>query len=1055
MCGIVGYIGKEDALPILLRGLRKLEYRGYDSAGIAILHDGKIGRVRSVGKIDNLIEKTKAADLPGVLGIGHCLHPGTVVQLSDGRTACIEDIVSGDEVVNIDTNSGICSRGQVRTFCHASPETLYSVRTPLSNFVATGEHTTLVYSDGKFSEKRVRDLKPGDLLPFPKMFSIKNPAPLSFHSVSVKRYYRLKTRGLAFLRERIRAVSREVVLQGSGLTGSYLDHIVSNDRNFREDALQNLYSSFGYSFEEARGLHLDPVNTIHGKFIRLPEESNPRVMQIFGYFIGDGYAGERCLRFKDMDRGTLSLYKDLIEEEFGVSGRIGEMGDTSAGLLECNSLYLCAWLKKNVVNNEEAFVASLGNLPDDQIAAFIRGLFDAEGYVAQGSRQLGIGMNDEFLIRSLHLWFLRFGIVSSFRIEQPSPKNNKPNVSFRLLVSNRESLERFRDSIGFGSEKKMGSLHFLIESVGSKRFSFREFFEYPSLVFSRVLDVSPRPSDTDVVYDLEVSNHANFLANGICTHNSRWATHGGVTEENAHPHIAHAGKLALVHNGIIENYRELKAQLSQSVKLQSETDSEILAHLIAEKYEGNLKEAVRQALRHVRGTYGLACIHADHPDTIVLARMGSPLAVGSADGNFYVASDATPILPYTNKIIYLDDGEIAEIKGGELRVSNLRDEVVEKSAEEIEWNEAEAEKGGYPHFMLKEIFDQPQVFLDAIRGRFDEYEGTARLGGLQMTEEEMHSIRRVMFLACGTAYHAGLIGKYAFERLAQIPTEVDVSSEFRYRDPVLDEHTLVFVISQSGETLDTLAAMREAKRKGAKVRGIINVVGSTIAREAKAGTYIHAGPELAVPSTKAYTNMVAVILLYALQFGRLKHTTPATGKRLIESLLKIPKQMEVILKQSDMIRGIAEAYKGYSDFLFLGRGVNFPVALEGSLKLKEITYIHSEASPAGEMKHGMNALLGPDLPVVAIATRNQLYEKMISNVEEVRARGSKVILIATEGDGDVRRLADHVIFVPKTMELLEPLLNTIPLQLFAYHMAVILGRDVDRPRNLAKSVTVE
>ncbi|MEK7076821.1 MAG: glutamine--fructose-6-phosphate transaminase (isomerizing), partial [Patescibacteria group bacterium] len=373
---------------------------------------------------------------------------------------------------------------------------------------------------------------------------------------------------------------------------------------------------------------------------------------------------------------------------------------------------------------------------------------------------------------------------------------------------------------------------------------------------------------------------------------TRWATHGGVTEENAHPHIAHAGKLSLVHNGIIENYRELKARLSQGVKLESETDSEVLTHLIAEKYQGDLKEALRQALRYVRGTYGLALIHADHPKTLLLARMGSPLAVGTSDGNFYVASDATPILAYTNKIIYLDDGEIAEIRDNELHVSNLRDEVIEKSVEEIEWNEAEAEKGGYPHFMLKEIFDQPQVFLDAIRGRVDEYEGAARLGGLQMTEEDMHSIRRVLFLGCGTAYHAGLIGKYAFERLAGLSTEVDVSSEFRYRDSVIDEHTLVFVISQSGETADTLAALREAKRKGAKARGIINVVGSTIAREAKAGTYIHAGPELAVASTKAYTNMVAVILLYALQFGRLKHTTPATGKRLIEAFLKIPKQME-------------------------------------------------------------------------------------------------------------------------------------------------------------------
>ena len=547
----------------------------------------------------------------------------------------------------------------------------------------------------------------------------------------------------------------------------------------------------------------------------------------------------------------------------------------------------------------------------------------------------------------------------------------------------------------------------------------------------------------------------NFSATTGIAH-TRWATHGGVTEDNAHPHTALNGKLVLVHNGIVENYRELKEELQKDgILFASETDTEVLAHLVGKYYAGDLKMALEKALARVQGTYGVVVMHIDEPGRLVAARMGSPIVVGGQENEYFVASDATPILPYTKKVIFLDDGEIADITRNGLNICTLENKPVEKKIEEIEWDESQAQLQGFPHFMLKEIFDQPAVFQDAIRGRCDFVDGTSRLGGLNMNEEQMRSINRVIFIACGTASYAGMIGKYAFERLAGIPAEIDVASEFRYRDPIIDEKTLVFVISQSGETADTLAAMREAKRKGAFVRGIVNVVGSTIARESDGGTYIHAGPELAVASTKAYTNMVAVALLYALQFGRARHVSHATGLRILEALKEIPEKMKQILKTSDKIKAIAEKYQGFSDMLYLGRGVNFPVALEGSLKLKEISYIHSEAYPGGEMKHGAIALLSPEFPVFALMTKNSLYDKMRSNIEEVRARGAKVILIATEGDDRAREIADDVIFVPATMELFEPFLNTIPLQLFAYHMAVALGKDVDRPRNLAKSVTVE
>jgi glucosamine--fructose-6-phosphate aminotransferase (isomerizing) len=536
---------------------------------------------------------------------------------------------------------------------------------------------------------------------------------------------------------------------------------------------------------------------------------------------------------------------------------------------------------------------------------------------------------------------------------------------------------------------------------------------------------------------------------------TRWATHGSVNEDNAHPHTDCTGDLVLVHNGIIENYRELKEQFLKGHTFKSETDTEVIVHLIELFYQGDLRLAVERALHELRGTYGLVVMHSNEPGKLIAARLGSPIAIGVGDGEYYIASDTSPMLAHTQQVLFLDDGEIAEITDKGVQLFTLEDQKIYKNPEHIEWDEAQAQKNGFDHFMLKEIFDQPTVLQDALRGRIDLAAGTARLGGLNMTDEEMRSINRVVFIACGTASYAGMVGKYAFERLAGIPAEVEVASEFRYRDTILDERTLVFAISQSGETADTIAAIKEAKRKGAFVRGIVNVVGSTIARETDGGTYIHAGPELAVASTKAYMNMIAVLMLYAIQFGRLRRLTVATGERLVKSLLELPEKMKQALALQDQIKILADKYKNYKDFFFLGRGINYPVALEGSLKLKEISYIHSEAFPGGEMKHGPIALLSPEFPVLAIMTKNQLYDKMRSNVEEAKARKAPIIILATEGDTDAARLADDVIYVPATMELLEPLVNTIPLQLFAYYAATGLGRDVDRPRNLAKSVTVE
>jgi len=539
----------------------------------------------------------------------------------------------------------------------------------------------------------------------------------------------------------------------------------------------------------------------------------------------------------------------------------------------------------------------------------------------------------------------------------------------------------------------------------------------------------------------------------LCIGHTRWATHGGVTQENAHPHLSCDGKISLVHNGIVENWRELRSGLDDHNFL-SETDTEVLVHLIEKNYHGDLRLAVAEALRQVRGTYGIAVVHADHPDELVTARFGSPIVIGVAQEEYFVASDATPLLPYTNQVVFLNDGELVLLKRKGMEMTTLGLDHLKIETQNLDWSLSQAEKNGHEHFMKKEIFEEPEALMNAISGRIDLKNGTARLGGLNLSESEMRQIRRVIFIGCGTALYAARVGKYAFERLAQIPTEVEIASEFRYMDPIIDEHTLVFALSQSGETADTLAAMREAKRRGAIVRGIVNTIGSTIAREAGGGTYIHAGPELAVASTKAFINMAAVAVLYALMFGRNRSLSMATGVRVVTALMELPEKIKKILAESEHIQSVADKYAHYHNMYFLGRGVNYATALEASLKLKEVSYIHSEAYPGGEMKHGPIALLSTDFPVFAIATRNQLFDKTVSNIAEARARKAPIIALVSEDEKDFTA-ADDVIFVPRTMELFEPILNTVATQLFAYYVAVKLGRDVDRPRNLAKSVTVE
>jgi len=537
---------------------------------------------------------------------------------------------------------------------------------------------------------------------------------------------------------------------------------------------------------------------------------------------------------------------------------------------------------------------------------------------------------------------------------------------------------------------------------------------------------------------------------------TRWATHGPPNRENAHPHLDGSGEVALVHNGIIENFNSLKRFLEdQGVEFSTDTDTEVLAHLISFNYKGDLEEAVQRSLAQVEGTYGIAVIHAAHPGEMVGARNGSPMVVGIGEKELFLASDVAAILAHTRQVIYLDDREMVTFKNGEFNTKTIQNEEVDKEIQRITWNLDSIEKGGYPHFMLKEIFEQPTTIANAFRGRLIEDEGLAKLGGLAENMEDLQQIERLVFLACGTSWHAGLIGEYMIEELARIPVEVEYASEFRYRNPVLSPRTVAWAISQSGETVDTLEALREGQRKGARALGIVNSVGSTIARESEGGVYIHAGPEIGVASTKAFTSQVTVLAILTLLLGRMRGMSSRLGKKVVQELQAIPEKVQKILEMDDQIREIAEVYAGVGNFLYLGRGINYPVALEGALKLKEISYVHAEGYPAAEMKHGPIALIDENMPVVFVSPLGGTNRKILGNMEEVKARGGKIIAVVNEDDVNASALADHTIRIPETVDFLSPLLTVIPLQLLAYHIAVLRGCNVDQPRNLAKSVTVE
>ncbi|HVI45956.1 MAG TPA: glutamine--fructose-6-phosphate transaminase (isomerizing) [Chitinophaga sp.] len=592
---------------------------------------------------------------------------------------------------------------------------------------------------------------------------------------------------------------------------------------------------------------------------------------------------------------------------------------------------------------------------------------------------------------------------------------------------------------------------------GLKRLEYRGYDSAGVAIINGGLRVYKKK---DKVAALEEHVASEDMRSRIAIGHTRWATHGEPCDRNAHPHVSGDGKLSMVHNGIIENYVQLKQELINKGHIfQSDTDTEVLLHFIEEIKRSNqcpLEEALRIALKRVVGAYVIVLIDEENPDTLIAARKGSPLVIGVGKGEHFLASDASPIVEYTKEVVYVNDYEIAIIKADELILKNISNERQTPYIQKLDIELAAIEKGGYDHFMLKEIFEQPQTIQDSLRGRLDAKSGTLTLGGIREYADLLKNANRIIIVACGTSWHAGLVAEYMIEELCRIPVEVEYASEFRYRNPVVGPGDVIIAISQSGETADTLVAIESAKEKGAIILGVCNVVGSSIARLSHAGAYTHAGPEIGVASTKAFTAQLAVLCLVGLKIAAEKGTiTQQRFQHLLDELDEAPEKVATALQLDEQIKKVADKYKDARDFLYLGRGYNFPVALEGALKLKEISYIHAEGYPAAEMKHGPIALVDDKLPVVIVATRDSYYEKIVSNIQEIKARKGKVIAIVTEGDQTIPPMADDVIVVPSADELVAPIISVIPLQLLAYHIGVLKGFDVDKPRNLAKSVTVE
>ncbi len=1091
MCGIIGYIGKRKASEVIYKGLKRLEYRGYDSCGIGVIDNNRLIIKKDIGKVDEVAKKERFLEVEGNIGIGHCLHPDTYIILPDGRMEKISEI-DKDEVLSVNFEDLKLYSKKIKKFKHKAPKILYKIKTAFSELITTGEHRLFVVDNGKIVEKCVKDLNGDELIGIVRKLNYNFNNGVEFKDVYVERHYKLDEtirNKLKKVREKLGLTRKDIEKLG-GVKETYITKIENGGlESIEEEELKKLCSLYGINFEEVINENLYYTNPV-----KFPKTPTPELMQIIGYIIGDGYfPSNRTLRLKDERKEVLEEYNKLFKNVFNLEGNI-KKGEGNYYILEINSKYLVNWFKENIpelfnkTGNEKTpkFVFRLNN---DLVASYLRGIFDAEGYIGVNAKQIGIGMTSECFIKEIQFLLLRFGILASYSKMERQEENW--NDSYKLLISDKKSFELFKKYIGFTAKdkieklnnilNKMKGLNFryisvpltkkeiitfvgvplktiknennyctdytiekIIEELNSRglydKASYLKKFLDGDVVWTK-FEIEKIESDVEYVYDLEVEDYHNFIGNLIINHNSRWATHGKVSKENAHPHTDCYNKIAIVHNGIISNYKELKDELiKKGHKFRSETDSEIVAHLIEEelKNKKDIKEAIKEAIKKLKGSYALAILHKDYPNLLIGARNESPLILGLGEEEYFLGSDVTAFLDYTKRAMILKDGDIVfiDIDKNEIVVENSNKKV-DREIINIDWDISQAEKKGYPHFMLKEIMEQPEVLKISSKISKDEIKELAKL---------IKEYNKIYFIGMGTSYHACLYAEYLFSKLNKLVKAED-SSEFLNK-AVLDNKTLVVAITQSGETYDTLKALRYAKSKGAKTVSIVNVLGSTATREADLTILMGAGIEIAVCATKTFTSQLTILYRAFIEYGKVLGKDMSLYEKELNNL---PEYIGEVLKNKNNIEKIAKNLK-VNNYLFISRGINLVSALEGALKFKEITYLHAEGMSAGMLKHGTISLIDENIDTIAIVPpkESKVFRSILSNIEEVRARGGKIIAITPE---EIDKIVN--IKVPSVVEELSPIVYAPAYQLLAYYKAVDLGRDVDKPRGLAKSVTVE